>query len=115
MGLDIWLNAYDKPTTVASWNKTHQIREWFKNRSGHDCDSYLHFQIEKEDLAELVNDCKEVLKNHAKANELLPDFYNKEKYSDSYYEELKDTISQCEKILESFDWDKQELWYDESW
>lgn len=124
MGLDMYLYKkkanVEKMEEVAYWRKANQIRNWIVQNTEYeadaDCEDYL---LDKETLENLVSDCKAVIANPTLADELLPTksgfFFGSTEYDDWYFEDLKLTIKQVEKILKETDWDNEDIYYYEWW
>lgn len=121
MGLDMYL--FKRPTKkeeVAYWRKANQIRCWFVNHDIIDGDSNCTpFVVTKEDLEELISDCKAVLKNPELAEEIMPTqsgfFFGSTDYDEYYLQDLEDTIAQVSKILAETNWEEDEIIYYEWW
>jgi len=137
MGLDMYLTAekYFSPyneslkrprvggipkgfvvTTVcvraAYWRKANQIHAWFVRHVQNGEDECREHHVPREKLMELVALCKTVIAEPEKAPELLPTqsgfFFGGTEYGEYYFEDLKDTVEQIEKVLSGFDekfWD----------
>ena len=106
---------------VAYWRKANQIRNWFVEHIDefeYDDDGE-YYGVTKDLLEELIADCKKVLSNHDLAEEILPTsggfFFGSTEYDEYYFEQLKDTIEQCEKVIAETDWDNEVVVYHESW
>ena len=90
---------------MAYWRKCNQIHQWFVDnvQDGEDnCGTYF---VSREHLTELIDLCKQVLADHSKADELLPTqggfFFGSTDYDEWYFNDLKDTIEQLTRCLES--------------
>ncbi len=101
---------------VAYWRKANQIHNWFvKNvQSGDDdCGDYF---VSKEQLTELVNDCKKVLADKGKAVEVMPTksgfFFGGTEVDEYYFSDLEDTIKMVEPLLEE---EGGSFYYTSSW
>lgn len=119
MGLDMYLfkRPKVKSTEIAYWRKANQIREWFANHL--DIDNCKETPLTKEILMKLRYDCKKVLDNHELAKKILPTscgfFFGSTEYDDWYFEDLKETVDIIDKIMDTVDWDKEEIYYYEWW
>ena len=84
---------------VMYWRKANAIHNWFVEQSGEE-DECQEIEITGEQLLELVEICKKILKNHTLADKLLPTtegfFFGSTDYDDAYYEDLKDTVEALE-------------------
>lgn len=123
MGLDMYLekrkvNSEDYEE-IAYWRKANQIREWFNSHLENGVENCEYVQVSKEDLEQLLEDCKMVLENHDLAEELLPTskgfFFGSTLYDDWYFEDLKDTVKMLEQILEETDFENEKVYYYEWW
>jgi len=84
------------------WRKANQIHKWFVDnvQSGEDdCREYF---VDKTQLEELVELCKEVLKT--RNPKLLPTqegfFFGSTDYNEYYYEDIERTIKEITKLLD---------------
>jgi len=104
---------------IMYWRKVNALHAWFvKNvqEGEDDCKSYC---VEYEQLKELRDTIRKVLKNHELAEELLPTqvgfFFGGEAYDDYYFSELERT----EKVLSEIIKDQRhfggEVYYQSSW
>jgi len=104
---------------IMYWRKVNAIHAWFvKNvqEGEDDCKSYC---VEYEQLKELRDTIRKVLKNHDLAEELLPTqvgfFFGGEAYDDYYFSELERT----EKVLSEIIKDQRhfggDFYYQSSW
>lgn len=104
---------------IAYWRKANQIRGWFANLLDTDTDRVCKGKVSKEDIENLLDTCKQVLKDHSLAEKLLPTtegfFFGSNEYDEYYFEEIKETIEICEKVLKEFDFSTNYLIYDEWW
>lgn len=101
---------------VMYWRKTNAIHRWFVENvqlGNDDCGLYY---VEEEKLLRLVETCKEVLKDHSKAGELLPTcegfFFGSTEYDEDYFEDLKRTVEGIEKALKE---QQGDFYYTSSW
>lgn len=123
MGLDMYLekskvNSKDYEE-VAYWRKANQIREWFNSHLEYGVENCEHTLVDKEDLEQLLEDCKKVLEDHTLAEELLPTssgfFFGSTDYDEWYFEELEETIKMLERILKETDFENENIYYYEWW
>lgn len=124
MGLDMWLMGKTKDDSKISyelcyWRKANQIRNFFVNNIDdfNYEDNFGDHIVSKELLEKLLKTINEVLDNHDKAAELLPTsdgfFFGSQDYDEWYFRELKDTQSNIQHILNSFDFEKEKVIYRE--
>lgn len=105
---------------AAYWRKENQIHRWFvDNVQGgeDDCDDYY---VSREQLATLVETCRQVLDDPDLAPTLLPTqsgfFFGSTDYDDYYFEGLRSTVDQVTKALAAFpDEGKWDFQYRSSW
>ena len=99
-----------KPThvtyEVAYWRKCNQIHQWFVKNVQDGTDDCGEYFVQPSKLQELVNTCKEVLKDHTKAQELLPTgagfFFGSTDYDEWYYEDIANTVKKLEPMLDDY-------------
>lgn len=104
MGLDMYL--YKKEEQIMYWRKANQIRGWFVSHNiildGDDC---VKRDVTLQNLKDLIEDCKTVLDNHSLAEELLPCtsgfFFGSDEYDEYYFDELEETVSRLQPIINS--------------
>lgn len=138
MGLDMYLegvryiSAYEKingkfvktrkrqviKTLEIYWRKANAIHNWFVNNIQEGEDDCRCYELEKEQLIELRNTCKKVLKNDSLKEELLPTqegfFFGGTEYDEFYYNDLKETVKEINRLLSmnnEYDWFE----YSSSW
>ena len=89
---------------VAYWRKANAIHKWFCDLDG-GRDECQNIYVTREHLMELRNLCDSVLLQPAIAQDILPTqpgcFFGSYDYDEWYMEDMKNTINQIEKILES--------------
>lgn len=128
MGLDMWLerkSKNEKPDTDGVWNevmywrKANQIREWFAVNLEEGVENCRFSYVTKENLEDLVKDCKTVLDNHNKAHTLLPTsdgfFFGSTEYDDWYFKDLEETVKSLKSIIKETDWENEDVAYYEWW
>lgn len=119
MGLDMGLVKRPKESNeLMYWRKANQIREWFANNLSNFADNG-ETRVYKEDVESLLATINEVLKHRGKAAELLPRsrgfFFGSYEYDEWYWEDLTETKEKLEEILRETDWDKEDVFYWESY
>ncbi len=121
MGLDMWLHKRKKISSddeLIYWRKANQIRGWIQNNVDGFVDNGS-VVVPKEKLEELLHVCKTVLEYESEnvSKELLPVtsgfFFGSNEYDEWYYNDVEETATQLEKILQTFDFDNYEVVYDE--
>ena len=110
---------------VADWRKANEIHNWFvENIQDGEDDCCFHREATEDDLKNLLNICKTVLKSNiledsSVAEELLPTqsgfFFGGTDYDEWYIEDIKNTIEMIEKILKETDFDIYAIYYVSSW
>lgn len=100
------------------WRKANAIHNWFVENVQEGEDDCRCYELEKEQLIELRNTCKKVLKNDSLKEELLPTqggfFFGGTDYDEYYYNDLKETIKEIDRLLSmnnEYDWFE----YSSSW
>lgn len=102
---------------VAYWRKANSIHRWFVENV-QDCrDECKPHIASKEKLEELLLTCYDVVD---KENiNLLPSqggfFFGSTDYDEWYFEDVRNTIEQLEKILKETDFEKETIYYLSSW
>jgi hypothetical protein len=123
MGLDMYLEKRrannEEYEEIAYWRKANQIREWFNSHLENGVAKYEYVQVSKEDLEQLLEDCKKVLEDPTLAEDLLPTssgfFFGSTDYDEEYFEVLEDTVTMLEQILEETDFENEDVYYSECW
>jgi hypothetical protein len=103
---------------VGYWRKSNQIHQWFvANVQGGEDDCREH-HVEREQLRELINLCKQVAENHDLAEELLPSqggfFFGSTDYDEWYFGDIEETITMLEGVLKETP-DNWDFYYQSSW
>jgi hypothetical protein len=97
---------------VAYWRKANAVHKWFCDLDGgrDECQSIY---VTKEDLIRLRDLAKSVIEQPAMAGDVLPTqqgfFFGSYDYDEWYMEDMKNTVEQIEKVLESV---KHHEWVD---
>ena len=105
---------------VGYWRKANAIHNWFVEniQNGRD-DCEYHRPVTKDDLETLFELCREVLADHSKANELLPNrqgfFFGSYEYDKWYFKDIQYTADLCEQLIKDFDFNNYDLYYVSSW
>lgn len=105
---------------VGYWRKANAIHNWFvENVQDGEDDCEYHRPVTKEDLETLFELCREVLADHSKANELLPNrqgfFFGSYEYDEWYFKDIQYTADLCEQLIRDFDFENYNLYYCSSW
>ena len=89
---------------VAYWRKANAVHKWFCDLDGgrDECQSIY---VTKGNLIELRDLAKSVIEQPAMAGDVLPTqqgfFFGSYDYDDWYMEDMKNTVEQIDKVLES--------------
>lgn len=106
---------------AAYWRKANHIHKWFVDNVQEGVDNCGEYYVSRDTLEELVVTCEDVLKDHSKAEELLPTesgfFFGSTEYDEYYYEDIKNTIEMIKALIDSKSDRVQELsfYYHSSW
>ena len=104
---------------IAYWRKANAIHKWFVKNVQDGEDNCEMYEVEKEQLENLLLDCKRSINDPVVAKELLPTcsgfFFGGTDYDEWYTESLKYTIEVATKILETTDFEKEVVAYRASW
>lgn len=88
---------------AAYWRKANQIHRWFVENVQNGEDDCKSYYVEREQLQQLVDLCKEVLETPEKGPELLPTgagfFFGGTEYDQYYLGGLKDTVEMLEPLI----------------
>lgn len=105
---------------VGYWRKENEIHKWFVDHIQNgidDCD--YHHEIDKNTIEVLLNQCREIQKDHKKAKKILPTqdgfFFGGCDYDEYYFKGINDTVEILEKVLKTTDFDTQAIYYVSSW
>lgn len=101
------------------WRKANAIHGWFVDnvQDGEDnCNEYI---VQRRQIEVLLGLCQRIKENHSLAPELLPVtkgfFFGSDQYDEWYFEDIDKTIEICERVLESFNYEEDDLYYQSSW
>lgn len=91
MSLNIFFTKC-KSKNIGSFGKMSFLAKYFEDL-GFDTDHRDSFEISKEDVEVLLSRCKQVLKKHSLAEELLPTteelFFGNTNYDEAYFDDVK--------------------------
>lgn len=103
---------------VGYWRKANAIHRWFVEKVQGGEDECKEFSVSREQLQELVDQCKAVI-NGAPAESSLPTqsgfFFGSTGYDEDYRADLRNTIRQVEPLLTDPKWKGFEFSYQSSW
>lgn len=100
------------------WRKANAIHGWFVQNVQDGNDDCREYELSREDLNHLLNNCRKVLQNRKLAEELLPVtegfFFGSYDYDDWYFQYIQETEQAIQEILETFD-NNYYFTYQSSW
>ena len=108
---------------VGYWRKANHIHKWFVENVQKSVDDCGEYYIKEDQLANLLETCKEVLEDGNKAPELLPTtsgfFFGATDYDEYYFDDIQNTVNIIESLFEP-DLDggsylKGDIYYSSSW
>lgn len=117
MGLDIFFTK-KKSSQIGYFRKVNFLVKYFEDTCGLDVEKQFSLRIDKEDIEELKNRCKEVLDDHSKAEELLPTmegfFFGSTDYDEYYFEDVQEVYDYCLYLLNIFNdlQDDESIWFE---
>jgi len=102
---------------VAYWRKVNAVHQWFVDNCQDGVDDCRQSRVEREQLQNLLDGCREVLANRKGAHTILPTmsgfFFGSTDYDEYYFSDIEDTVNQLEGVLKLDDtW---EFYYQSSW
>ena len=104
---------------LAYWRKANAIHKWFVDKCQDGVDECQETYLDREQLQELVDTCKQVLANMTLAESLLPSasgfFFGGTDYDEYYKQDLEYTVKRLEKILNDPALTKFDFYYQSSW
>lgn len=120
--VDIYINGKKQPMLsdsfrvvldVGYWRNAYAIHNWFVQNVQHGIDKCQRTWLTKEQLKQLQSDCKAVLTDISKADELLPE-------PDRVYDEFyKKYVEYTDALIEQLDLDNNDIvceyYYQASW
>jgi hypothetical protein len=99
------------------WRKANAIHKWFVDHVQGGEDECKPHYVSREQLKELRELCETVLRERARAGELLPAasgfFFGSTDYDDYYYDDLETTvkiIDDCLELPESWEFEYRSSW-----
>lgn len=82
-------------------------------------ENYEDIEINKQQVEDLVNICKQVLKEKSKAKTLLPNiegfFFGSTEYDEMYFDNVKLVLQRFQYLLKTFNFEKDKLIMSCSW
>lgn len=104
---------------VAYWRKVNSVHKWFVDNVQGGEDDCRRAYVTSENLGALLRLVREVLEDHSKAEQLLPNeegfFFGSTEYDEWYYKDLEETEVMLHDILGEKDAYDAEYEYHSSW
>lgn len=101
------------------WRKANQIHGWFVREVQDGVDECDRHEVSREQLFELRKRVKTIEADHSRAEELLPSevgfFFGTYEYDEWYFENVKYTREQLDRICESGLTENASIHYQSSW
>jgi len=108
---------------VGYWRKANHIHKWFVDNVQNGKDDCGEYQVYEDQLANLLETCKEILEDGNKAPKLLPTtsgfFFGATDYNEYYFDDIQNTVNIIESLFET-DLDggmylNSDVYYSSSW
>lgn len=126
MGLDMFLIRRDKVSSetiddeAAYWRKANQIRQWFVVNTNYPKDgNTTPHNVTREQLKNLVSDCRKVIECKELAEKILPPsfgyWFGSTDIDDYYFDTVRETVGMVNRVIEETDWDNEDVCYYEWW
>jgi len=104
---------------VGYWRKASHIHKWFVDNVQNGQDDCRQYDVDYDQLRDLLNLCEEVLKDHSKAEQLLPTtsgfFFGGTEYNEYYFEQVQNTYDILMSIVTTPEADTDDYTYQSSW
>jgi len=104
---------------VGYWRKANHIHKWFVDNVQNGQDDCRQYDVDYDQLRDLLNLCEEVLKDHSKAEQLLPTtsgfFFGGTEYNEYYFEQVQNTYDILMSIVSAPEADTDDYAYQSSW
>ncbi len=87
---------------VGYWRKNNAIHRWFVNNCQEGVDDCKEYSVTDEQLAELLDTCKQIQEDHTKASLLPPQtgfFFGGTEIDDWYFRGIENTIAILEPLV----------------
>jgi hypothetical protein len=120
--LEVYLNEDDNPirevkVEVGYWRKANQIHNWFVQNIQDGEDDCRSYYVDRKQLEQLKNLCRQVLEDKSLADELLPTtsgfFFGSTDFDDWYFSDLENTVKIIDNVLalpEDWSFEYQSSW-----
>ena len=107
----------DVSVNVGYWRKANQIHKWFVDNVQGGEDNCKEYYVSHDQLKELLTTCRQALFKKD-PSELPPQsgfFFGSYDIDDSYWWDIKNTITQLDKLVSLPDFEKLSFYYQSSW
>ena len=100
---------------IGYWRKANQIHNWFVEKCADGEDHCQEIYVDKEQLQELLDNCKYVLEHKDKAETMLPTqsgfFFGSTEYDEYYFQDLEHTVKVLEGAIKLIEQDEKNETY----
>lgn len=116
--LSLYFKSQTTSFKIGYWRKFNALHHWIVENLCEGVDDCREIHLRRENIEEILNICNEILKDHTKAQELLPCssgfFFGSQEYDEWYFEDIKETIKIMNVALELYE---KNYWieYQASW
>jgi len=101
---------------IMYWRKANQIHNWFVINIQNEVDDCGNYEVTKEALETLLEQCKLVKEEFTKAKKVEGMVKNGSTWKrETGHWEIVETIEGLEKVLEETDFENYHVWYNSSW
>lgn len=104
---------------IHSWRKANQIHRWFVENVQGGLDNCEEYFVSRDNLKELLQECKRTLENKESASGILPTtsgcFFGSTEYDEFYFQDIIETADMLEKLLEEEPENECDFYYRSSW
>ena len=104
---------------IHSWRKSNQIHRWFVDNVQGGLDNCEEYFVSRDNLKELLQDCRRALENRESASDILPTaegfFFGSTEYDEFYFQDIEETAEMLEKLLEEEPENECDFYYQSSW
>lgn len=121
MGLDMYLESRNNESgtenEIAYWRKFNALHSWLVENVQNGVDDCNEYPVSRDQLVTLVDLLKNV--QNEKDPTLLPTksgfFFGSTEYDEYYWSDVSDSITVLEGILQTFDFENNQMIYQSSW
>ena len=101
------------------WRKANAIHRWFVEQCQSGVDDCGEYYVEVDQLIKLRDLCSTILKDHAKAPDVLPTqagfFFGSTEFDEWFWEDIKRTEVELTALFENPDIKRWDFYYRSSW